>query len=82
MNGSNVVVEAWMAQKLRLPMSWDAGVTTREDRREKIRARIIELGCENEFAGRTSKRGAETWAQLFMRVYRQSVTTENLADAV
>ena len=80
MNGARVVVEAWMAQRLGLPMSWDAGVTTCEDRREKIRAAILAKGLANDVAGKRPNKTPETWAQLFQRVYGRQLdaqTAEN-----
>ncbi len=75
MNGPNVVVEAWMAQKLGLPMSWDGGVTTREERRERIRRAIVDTGRESAIAGKRAGQPCETWQALFERVYRQPLTT-------
>lgn len=73
MNGDRLVVEAWMARRLGMPLSWDGGVTTREDRRERIRAEIIRQGRECAVAGKRPKQAAETWGQLFHRVYGQPV---------
>jgi hypothetical protein len=76
MNGDKLVVEAWMARRLGMPMSWDGGVTTREDRRERIRAAIVSSGREMAIAGRAAGKSCETWAQLFQRVYGQPVNQQ------
>jgi len=78
LNGCDVVVEAWMARKLGLPMSWDGGVTTRADRREKIRAAILDGAKGQTIAGRRAHKTPETWAELFRRVYREPL---NLSEA-
>jgi hypothetical protein len=62
--------EAWMAQRLGLPLDWDAGVTTAEQRREKIRAAIVAQQRVLSIAGKRAGQPAETWKALFERVYR------------
>jgi hypothetical protein len=76
MNADKLVIEAWMARKLGLPLSWDGGVTTREERRERIRAAILEQQREGAVAGRRHGQPCETWAQLFLRVYSQSINQQ------
>jgi hypothetical protein len=72
MNGPKVVVEAWMAQRLGLPLGWDGGVTTREDRREAIRQEILGRNLGGIVAGkRRGEPKPKTWAQLFERVYSE-----------
>jgi hypothetical protein len=71
-NGDKLIAEVWMARRLGMPLCWDAGVTTREDRRERIRAEIIRQGRESGVAGK-GPTAAETWGQLFRRVYGQPV---------
>ena len=61
MNGDKLVIEAWMARKLGMPMSWAGGVTTREDRRERIRAEIIKQSRESAIAGNRTGQSPETW---------------------
>lgn len=63
--------EAWMARKLELPLDWDAGVTTAEQRREKIRIAIVEQQRALSIAGKRKGQPAETWKALFQRVYRK-----------
>jgi len=59
-----------MAQRLGLPLDWDAGVTTAEQRREKIRTAILEQQRALTIAGKRAGQPAETWKALFERVYR------------
>ncbi len=67
-----VIVELWLARRLGLPLSWAAGVTTRDQRREKIRAAILDRNLADAVAG-NAKGKPETWAQLFQRFYRQPI---------
>lgn len=76
-----LVVEAWMARKLGLPLSWDGGVTTREERRERIRAAILERGVADAVAGNAKGRG-ETWRGLFRRVYGEGLEKQRMRDAM
>lgn len=68
--------EAWMARKLELPLSWAAGVTTAEQRKERIRAAIREQGREYAIAGKRPGQPAETWGALFERVYGEPFSVE------
>lgn len=76
MNGPNAVVEAWMAYRLGLPPSWDGGITTREERRERIRRAIVGEGRQFAIAGKRPGKPAETWEQLFQRVYGQPLDAQ------
>jgi hypothetical protein len=67
-----VIVELWLARRLGLPLSWAAGVTTRDQRRDKIRAAILDRNLADAVVG-NAKGKPETWAQLFQRVYRQPI---------
>lgn len=67
---ATVTAELWLAYRLRLPLSWDGGVTTFEQRRDRIRAEIIERNLGDAIAGNAKGR-PETWAQVFQRIYRQ-----------
>lgn len=59
----------WLARRLELPLSWAAGVTTREIRRDRIRAVILDRGLADRVAG-TAKGRPETWREIYERVYR------------
>lgn len=73
MSADKLVIEIWMARKLGMPLCWDAGITTNEDRRERIRAAILQQQRQGSIAGRQAGQPCETWAQLFQRVYGQSI---------
>lgn len=75
-----VIVELWLARRLGLPLNWAAGVTTRDQRRDRIRAAILAKGLANDVAGKRPNKTPETWAQLFQRVYGRQLdaqTAEN-----
>jgi hypothetical protein len=72
-NTDRLVIEIWMARKLGMPLGWDGGITTSEDRRERIRAEILKQQRQGSIAGRQAGQPCETWAQLFLRVYGQSI---------
>lgn len=65
--------EVWMSQQLGLPLHWDAGVTTAEQRREKIRTAILEQHRALTIAGKREGKPCETWKALFERSYRTSL---------
>ena len=62
-----------MSQQLGLPLDWDAGVTTVEQRREKIRTAILEQHRALTIAGKREGKPCETWKALFERSYRTSL---------
>ena len=74
---TEVIAEMWLARRLRLPLSWAAGVTTREMRRDRIRAAILERGLADATAGNAKGR-PETWAQVFQRIYRQPLHQQEI----
>jgi hypothetical protein len=59
--------EQWLARRLGLPFSWDAGATTAEQRREAIRAAVLAAGAEAP-CGRA---GTITLGAAFERVYEE-----------
>lgn len=65
--------ETWMSQQLGLPLDWDAGVTTAEQRREKIRTAILEQHRALTIAGKREGKPCETWKALFERSYRTTL---------
>jgi hypothetical protein len=65
--------EAWMANRLELPLSWAAGVTTAEQRREAIRTAILQQQRALTIAGKRKGKACETWKALFERTYRTSL---------
>ena len=62
-----IATEQWLAEHLGFPALFD-GVTTIEERRERVRNEILERGLGSVVAG---KRGTQaiTWAQTFQRAY-------------
>ena len=68
--GPTTVVEAWIARRLDRPDLF-AGVTTAEDRRERVRRAILDGGKSEAVAGRRPGYGCETWRETFERVYGQ-----------
>ena len=65
--------EAWMASRLGLPLSWAAGVTTAEQRREAIRTAILQQQRALTIAGKREGKPCGTWKELFERTYRTSL---------
>lgn len=65
-------VELWIAQRLGEPGLF-AGVTTPEERRERVRALIERRQLHLAIAGRGPGGKAETWEALYLRVYQQSL---------
>ncbi len=67
---ADLITEAWMARRLGMSLDWDSGVTTAEQRREKIRTAILEQQRALSIAGKRKGKPAETWQSLFQRLYR------------
>ena len=61
-------VEAWIIRRLGEPGLF-AGVTTADERRERVRALIERRQLRLAIAGRNPQGKPETWAALFARVY-------------
>ena len=72
--------EAWLRDRLHAPDLF-AGVTTADERRERVRRAILENGLARECATHTQARGRETWAELFARVYGQPLIAPEVAAA-
>ena len=68
-------VEIWIARRLEEPDLF-AGVTTAEERRERVRALIERRELHLAIAGRSQSGKAETWTDLFRRVYGETVSRE------
>lgn len=68
--GPTIATETWIARRLRRPDLF-AGVTTADDRRERVRAAILEGRMSEGIAGRRQGHECETWRQLFQRIYSQ-----------
>jgi len=60
--------EQWLADQLGL-VDFDQGVSTVEERRERIRQEILRKGLAEEIAVRSVKRGDLTFRAAFQRAY-------------
>lgn len=68
--GPTIATEAWIARRLRRPDLF-AGVTTADDRRKRVRDAIVEGRMAEAIAGKRAGQSAETWRELFERIYGQ-----------
>jgi len=66
--GPAVEVEAWLLQRMSAPTLFD-GVTTAEQRRERVREFLTERHLDLAIAGGGQRGKPETWSALFERVY-------------
>lgn len=73
-------VELWICRALSARTLLD-GLTTAEERRERVRHAILDGGLVNEWALNTRERGLESWAQVFARVYGQPLIPPEVAAA-
>lgn len=62
-------VEAWIIRRLGEP-SLFAGVTTADERRERVRELIERRQLHFAIAGGTNQGRPETWAELYLRIYK------------
>lgn len=69
MNIPAVAVEDWICRRLRLDLF--AGTTTPDERRERLRREILERDLAEAIAGKRKGHPAETWRDIFERVYGQ-----------
>jgi hypothetical protein len=67
-----VMVEAWIKDRLREPTLFD-GITTRTERRERVRALIERRQLQLAIAGRGPGGKPETWEALYRRVYGEAL---------
>lgn len=72
MIGPTTQVEAWIMRRLSAPALFD-GITTPYERRDRVRQCLVNRGLEMAIAGRREGGECETWSQLFMRVYGESL---------
>jgi hypothetical protein len=68
--GPTIATETWIARRLQRPDLF-AGVTTPDERRERIRQVIVDGRMAMAIAGKRAGQSAETWSDLFQRVYEQ-----------
>ena len=67
MNGPAVKVESWICDRLRKDLF--AGLTTPDERRERLRQEILGRDMADAIAGKRKGESAETWAELFERLH-------------
>lgn len=75
MIGPTITVESWIARRLQRPDLF-AGVTTPDQRRERVRQVIVDGRLEHGIAGKRDGVTCETWADLFQRVYGEPLRRE------
>lgn len=73
--GPTIATETWISRRLQRPDLF-AGVTSPSDRRERVRAAILEGRMAEAIAGKRQGHPAETWRELFVRVYGESLEAE------
>jgi hypothetical protein len=66
--GPTIATETWIARRLQRPDLF-AGVTTPDERRERIRQVIVDGRMAMAIAGKRAGQPAETWREVFERVY-------------
>lgn len=76
--GPTIATETWIARRLRRPDLF-AGVTTPDERRERVRAAILDGRMSEGIAGRRQGHECETWRQLFERIYSQPLEARDAA---
>lgn len=70
MIGPTTQVETWIAWRIGRPDLF-AGVTTPDERRERVRSAIVNDCLSDAIVGRRPGHPCETWTDLFTRVYGQ-----------
>lgn len=76
--GPTLATEAWIARRLHRPDLF-AGVTTAEERRERVRAAILDGRMAEAIAGKRRDASCESWSQLFHRVYGEPLERGEVA---
>lgn len=79
MIGPTTQVEVWIASRLQRPDLF-AGVTTADERRERVRRVILDRDMAEAIAGKRAGQSCETWGELYRRVYgRDLIAQEDAA---
>lgn len=73
LSGPKPAVEYWIARRLGLSLSWDGGITSTEERRERIRRAILDRSLQSVVSGKRPGHATETWAETFERVYGEAL---------
>jgi hypothetical protein len=76
--GPTIATEAWIARRLQRP-DLLAGVTTPDERRERVRQAIVDGRMAMAVAGKRAGQPAETWREVFERVYGQPLAAKEAA---
>jgi hypothetical protein len=63
-----MATEVWISRRLQRPDLF-AGVTTPDERRERVRQAILDGRMAMAIAGKRAGQSAETWREVFERVY-------------
>ena len=79
MIGPTTQVETWIAWRIGRPDLF-AGVTTPDERRERVRTVILDRGMAEAIAGRREGHPCETWSALFTRVYGVPLEAQEVAS--
>jgi len=66
-------IELWIAQRIGHPDLF-AGITTSESRRERLRQALLPL--KDQHAGKGKSGQAESFGELYKRIYGRSLETE------
>lgn len=75
----SVQVEAWICDRLRKDLF--AGLTTPEERRERLRREIVERDMAHAVAGKRKGQTCESWSELFERIYGEPLIAPEVAAA-
>lgn len=76
--GPTIAVESWIARRLGRPDLF-AGVTTADERRERVRQAILDARATHAIAGKRKVGGCLTWADLFAEQYGQPLERGEVA---
>jgi hypothetical protein len=76
--GPTIATETWIARRLQRPDLF-AGVTTPDERRERVRQAIVDGRMAMAVAGKRAGQSAETWREVFERVYGQPLAAKEAA---
>lgn len=79
MIGPTTQVETWIAWRIGRPDLF-AGITTPDERRERVRMAILDRGMAEAIAGRREGHPCETWSALFTRVYGVPLEAQEVAS--
>lgn len=76
--GPTIATESWIARRLNRPELF-GGVTTADERRERVRAAILAGRMAEAIAGKCEGEACETWREVFARVYGEPLERAEVA---